>query len=79
MDEYGNLQDWAKRTSGGGVGGGTVGGGVTGVVGGVVGGVGVGGGSGLMTKKRVVYGSTELLNAEEFLLGDLMKLGKESR
>lgn len=77
MDEYGNLQDWAKRTSGGGGGGGGGVVGVTGVVGGVVGGGG-GAGSGF-AKKRVVYGSTELLNAEEFLLADLVKLGLESR
>ena len=49
MDEYGNLQDWAKRTS-------------------AAGGV----------KRRVVYGSTELVNAEDFLMGELARLGKES-
>ena len=53
MDEYGNLQDWAKRTS-------AVGGGGTGV------------------KRRVVYGSTELVNAEDFLMGELARLGRES-
>lgn len=52
MDEYGNLQDWAKRTSATG--------------------------SGPGPKKRVVYGSTELLNGEEFVMEDLMKLGRES-
>ncbi|KAI9855366.1 MAG: Vesicle trafficking between the ER and Golgi [Trichoglossum hirsutum] len=67
MEEYGNLQDWAKRTSGGG--------------GGVVG-VGVGGGGGStaagMPRRRVVYGSTELINAEEFVIGELKRLGEES-
>ena len=50
MDEYGNLQDWAKRTSAAGGG----------------------------FKRRVVYGSTELVNAEDFLMGELGRLGKES-
>lgn len=50
MDEYGNLQEWAKRTS-------------------------AEKGAG---KKRVVYGSTELVNAEEFLKGELQKLGVEA-
>ena len=52
MDEYGNLQDWAKRTSAG---------------------VGVG-----AMKRRVVYGSTELVNAEDFVMGELARLGRES-
>jgi sec1 family domain-containing protein 1 len=52
MDEYGNLQDWVKRTSQPG---------------------GASGGA----KRRVVYGSTELVNAEEFLEGSLAVLGKE--
>ncbi|KAI4213393.1 MAG: hypothetical protein LQ351_003893 [Letrouitia transgressa] len=55
MDEYGNLQDWAKRTSGAGSGGG-------------------GGGP----RKRVVYGSTELVNAEDFVTGVLATLGSET-
>jgi hypothetical protein len=50
MDEYGNLLDWAKRSSGAG---------------------------GAVSKKRVVYGSTELVNANSFLQ-ELSKLGKES-
>ena len=62
MEEYGNLQDWAKRTSGGGVG---------------VGGVGGGGAAGGV-RRRVVYGSTELINAEEFVVGELKRLGEES-
>lgn len=53
MDEYGNLQDWAKRTSAAAGGVSTVG------------------------KKRVIYGSTELVNAESFLQ-ELTRLGKES-
>jgi hypothetical protein len=55
MDEYGNLQDWAKRTGGG-------------TASGVAGG----------PKRRVVYGSTDLVNAEDFVLGELARLGKES-
>jgi sec1 family domain-containing protein 1 len=55
MDEYGNLQDWAKRTSGGAAGG------VAGQVG----------------RKRVVYGSTEVVDAGAFL-SELSRLGKES-
>lgn len=58
MDEYGNLQEWVKRTSGGGPGGpgaGTVGG----------------------KTRRVVYGSTEIVNAQDFVSGCLVKLGQE--
>ncbi|KAL9105038.1 MAG: hypothetical protein Q9163_000051 [Psora crenata] len=51
MDEYGNLQDWAKRTSAA---------------------QGQGG-----VRRRVVYGSTEVVNAEEFV-GVVARLGKES-
>ena len=54
MDEYGNLQEWAKRTGAGGSGAEK----------------GVG-------RRRVVYGSTELINAEEFLKLELEKLGEE--
>lgn len=58
MDEYGNLQEWVKRTS-------------------VSGGGGVGGaGSGGARTRRVVYGSTEMVNAREFL-EELQKLGME--
>jgi hypothetical protein len=66
MEEYGNLQDWAKKTSGGG--------GVVGV------GVGVGGAGSAAgaPRRRVVYGSTELINAEEFIMGELKRLGEES-
>jgi sec1 family domain-containing protein 1 len=53
MDEYGNLQEWAKRTSGGA------------------------GAAGAVGRKRVIYGSTELVNAESFLK-ELGRLGKES-
>lgn len=53
MDEYGNLQDWAKRTSTGG------------------------GAASAVSRKRVVYGSTELVNAETFLQ-ELSRLGTES-
>ena len=55
MDEYGNLQDWAKRTSAGGAAGSAHGG----------------------PRRRVVYGSTELVNAEDFVTGELSRLGQE--
>ncbi|KAI2618123.1 Sec1-like protein [Hypoxylon sp. NC1633] len=54
MDEYGNLQEWARRSGEGG-----------------------GGGGGGRAAKRVVYGSTELLNAREFITEELERLGKE--
>ncbi|KHJ35593.1 putative snare docking complex subunit [Erysiphe necator] len=56
MDEYGNLQEWAKRT-----------------------GVGVGGAGSEKgaTRRRVVYGSTELINARDFLQTEMEKLGTE--
>lgn len=54
MDEYGNLQDWAKRTS-------APGGGAAG------------------QRRRVVYGSTEIVNAEDFVTVELARLGKESQ
>ena len=50
MDEYGNLQEWAKRSVSTG---------------------------GAVSRKRVVYGSTELVNATSFLQ-ELSKLGRES-
>ena len=50
MDEYGNLQEWAKRTSAAAAG---------------------------APRRRVVYGSTDLVNAEEFLMGELRRLGSE--
>ena len=54
MDEYGNLQEWAKRTGAGGS--------------------SAEKGAG---RRRVVYGSTELINAEEFLKVEFEKLGAE--
>ena len=51
MDEYGNLQDWAKRTSA------------------------AQGQSGI--RRRIVYGSTEIINAEDFV-SVVAKLGSES-
>jgi len=66
MDEYGNLQDWAKRTSGGGGAGQGVG--AT---------AGAGGAASALGRKKVVYGSTELMNAGEFL-DVLGRLGRES-
>ena len=56
MDEYSNLQDWAKRTGGGGAAGGAVG----------------------APRRRIIYGSTELVNAEEFVMGELARLGREA-
>jgi hypothetical protein len=53
MDEYGNLQEWAKRTSASG-----------------------GGAPG--QKRRIVYGSTALYSATEFVTKDLAALGRES-
>jgi sec1 family domain-containing protein 1 len=58
MDEYGNLQEWVKRTSA------SAGAGVAAAA-----------SSGARTR-RVVYGSTEMVNAEDFLL-ELKKLGLE--
>ncbi|KAF2767647.1 Sec1-like protein [Teratosphaeria nubilosa] len=54
MDEYGNLQEWAKRTSGAGA-----------------------GAAGTVGRKRVIYGSTELVNAGSFLK-ELGRLGQEA-
>lgn len=54
MDEYGNLQEWVKRTSNANNAGQA------------------------SLKKRVVYGSTELVNAEDFLTKELGRLGQES-
>jgi hypothetical protein len=55
IDEYGNLQEWVTRTSGG-----------------------VGGASTGLPRRRVVYGSTEIIAAEDFIKSELAKLGKES-
>jgi hypothetical protein len=54
MDEYGNLQEWAKRTSASH------------------------GAAGTGQKRRIVYGSTALYSATEFVTTDLAQLGKES-
>ena len=54
MDEYGNLQEWVKRTTG----------------------QGQQGSSTAPKTRRVVYGSTELINGEDFL-GELVRLGEE--
>jgi len=54
IDEYGNLQEWVKRTSGGP--GGQVPGG---------------------PRRRVVYGSTEIINADDFVNLELARLGAE--
>lgn len=79
MDEYGNLQDWVARTSGGGGVGGSGGSAGPGGVGGS--GAVAGGGyyahSGAQNRRRVVYGSTEMLSAREFIKEELERLGKE--
>ncbi|KAL2825013.1 Sec1-like protein [Aspergillus cavernicola] len=62
MDEYGNLQDWVHRTSG-----------QQGHEGAASRGAEPLGGP----KRRVVYGSTDLMNANEFLVESLAKLGIE--
>ena len=49
MDEYGNLQEWVERTSGGAD----------------------------RAKRRVVYGSTEMVNSGDFIREELEKLGRE--
>lgn len=59
MDEYGNLQDWVKRTSGQGPGG-----------------TSPGLSSGGTKARRVVYGSTEMVNGEDFIK-ELVQLGQE--
>ncbi|KAJ5288944.1 Sec1-like protein [Penicillium angulare] len=61
MDEYGNLQDWVKRTSGQQNPDGTP---VT--------------NRPPVARRRVVYGSTDLMNASEFLTDSLVPLGQES-
>jgi hypothetical protein len=53
IDEYGNLQEWASRTSG------------------------AGGAAAGLPRRRVVYGSTEIINAEDFITAELARLGKE--
>ncbi|KAL6238288.1 hypothetical protein BDW75DRAFT_201905 [Aspergillus navahoensis] len=64
MDEYGNLQDWVQRTSG--------------QQGHEVGSNGHAGHEPLAgPRRRVVYGSTDLMNANEFLTESLAKLGRE--
>ena len=67
MDEYGNLQEWVARTGGGGGAGAGPG----------AGGAGAGADGGRNPRKRVVYGSTELLNAREFIGEELERLGRE--
>ncbi|GAB1195660.1 hypothetical protein APSETT444_004922 [Aspergillus pseudonomiae] len=64
MDEYGNLQDWVRQTSGQPSGDGA--------------GAGRGTASQGTPRRRVVYGSTDLMNANEFLMESLAKLGHES-
>jgi hypothetical protein len=63
MDEYGNLQDWVHRTSGQQGGEGTPA-------------QRAGGAPG--HRRRVVYGSTDLMNATEFLSDSLAPLGRDS-
>ncbi|KAH8424352.1 syntaxin-binding protein [Aspergillus melleus] len=65
MDEYGNLQGWVAQGSG-----------QPGGDGAAAGNRPAGPTSG--PRRRVVYGSTDLMNANEFLEESLAKLGKES-
>ncbi|TQS38805.1 hypothetical protein Golomagni_00682 [Golovinomyces magnicellulatus] len=58
MDEYGNLQEWAKRT-------------------GVASGASSSTAEKGITRRRVIYGSTELINAGNFLRDEIEKLGTE--
>ncbi|CEJ57407.1 Putative Sec1 family protein [Penicillium brasilianum] len=60
MDEYGNLQDWVRRTSG------------------QSGADGATSANRTIGHRRVVYGSTDLMNATEFLTDSLAPLGRES-
>jgi sec1 family domain-containing protein 1 len=55
IDEYGNLQEWVARTSGG-----------------------AGGASSGLPRRRVVYGSTEIIAAEDFIKSELARLGQEA-
>lgn len=52
MDEYGNLQEWAKRHNGGN--------------------------NPSAVRKRIVYGSTDIMNSEDFVMKELARLGRES-
>ncbi|RAL09083.1 syntaxin-binding protein [Aspergillus homomorphus CBS 101889] len=65
MDEYGNLQDWVLRANGQQDSAGA--------------GAGAGNRGAAFTgpRRRVVYGSTDLMNANEFLTESLAKLGRE--
>ena len=62
MEEYGNLQEWARKKAQGSSGVG---------VGGIVGGQAAG------LRRRVVYGATEMLSPERFLNGELKRLGED--
>lgn len=66
MDEYGNLQEWARRSSAAGAGGAGAGAGAASA-----------GQAGAVGRKKIVYGSTELMNAGSFL-EVLGRLGRES-
>lgn len=70
MDEYGNLQEWVQQHSG-----------QPGGAGEAVGGPGRTAASAAAShagpRKRVVYGSTDLMNATQFINESLSKLGKE--
>ena len=68
MDEYGNLQEWVQQHSGQPGSSGEA----------AAAGNRAAGGSHAGPRKRVVYGSTDLMNATEFITESLSKLGKES-
>jgi hypothetical protein len=61
MDEYGNLQDWVARTSGPQADGAAA----------------ANRSAAAGVRRRVVYGSTDLMNASEFLSDSLIPLGRE--
>ncbi|PLN84739.1 Sec1-like protein [Aspergillus taichungensis] len=64
MDEYGNLQDWARQTDGSSGDGSAAQGGRA--------------AASLGPRRRVVYGSTDVMNAHDFLMESLAKLGRET-
>jgi sec1 family domain-containing protein 1 len=64
MEEYGNLQEWVARTGGTQLGGGG-------------GAAAAPSGAGDRARRRVVYGSTELVNAADFVRDELERLGRE--
>jgi len=62
MEEYGNLQEWARKRAQGNTWG------VKGIVGGQAAGL----------RRKVVYGATEMLSPERFLNGEVKRLGEDA-